>query len=95
VTFSTFQRNPLLLDGGDNLAYLVLLYLVLCSLPGCGWIDARTTAAEIVQRSDGRRVGKVVPLPGEAVDEVAQVVHDLATLDAHVFADKWLDDLSA
>ena len=28
LTWSIFQRNPTLLDGGDNLLYLVLLYLI-------------------------------------------------------------------
>lgn len=57
LLFSLFQRNPLLLDGGDNLAYLVLLYT----------IPVQTTAAMSVdawrRRRRAHRFGTPEPDP--------------------------------
>lgn len=41
LTYSLFERNPVLLDGGDNLARIVLLYLLLVDCGARLSLDAR------------------------------------------------------
>jgi hypothetical protein len=45
LIWSIFQRNPSLLDGGDNLLYLVLLYLIAVDCSAHFSLDARSAAA--------------------------------------------------
>jgi antimicrobial peptide system SdpB family protein len=69
--WSLYQRNPTLLDGGDNLNHIVLVYMFFAD-SGARWsLDARRRARRKVPASDGSRTRLVTLLHNGAVVAIA------------------------
>lgn len=94
LTWSIYQRNPTLLDGGDNLLYLVVLYLVAVDCGAHFSIDAarrRRRGVDDGLRGLRYRVGSLLHHAGVAAIAVQVCVLYLTSGLYKVQGQKWQD----